>query len=459
MNCLMSYGEINNDLLYIFFVIIFNILNNCFYGLNNNEAFETIQFFKNSKISNHILIRFFFNYIIIAIINICLCYYDYYIIKKEKSNKNLIIVNTKIKLIHYDVEEKMQTKKVKIISFIIYVLWFIEEVCLICFIVSLKDIDFWMIELIFLALLTLKIFNINIYKHQWLAIYISLISFALKIISIIVTFLDEDKYRKYEEGLPILYRINPYYLLGFFLYLFLIFLRSSVNSGLKWLMEKKYTPLNAILMWHGIIGSICSLICIIFSSFPFSYCKELETIDINNKTNYSYSNYLCKVKINESNKTKEYLDNFYDYFEKEHWKSHYIEELLAIFFDSLTFYFYQYFSLMIIKNLSPAHFSFSIPISFFFQKMINISYTILSEGKFFIVDEDFKIIKFLLDTIGDEISIFGFLIYLEILVLHFCGFDYNIKENIIERSSRDTSNKTEETISFNINGDETINEN
>ena len=456
MNSLVSYGELNFYLLYIFLAIIFNTLNNCFYGLNNNEVFETIIFFKNSKISNHILIRFFFNYLTITIVNICLYYYDYYNIKREKSNKNLIFVKTKIKLIHYNVEEKMQTKKVKIISLIIYLLWFIEEVCLILFIVSLKDIDCWMIELIFLALLSLKIFNIKIYKHQWLAIYISLISFAVKIISIIITFLDEEKYRKYEQRLPILYRINPYYLLGFFLYLLLIFLRSSVNSGLKWLMEKKYTPRNNILMWHGIIGSICSLICIIPSSF--FYCKELETTDINNNTNYAYSNYLCKVKINESNKTKEYLDNFFDFFEKKHWSSYYIYELFAIFLDSLTFYYLQFFSLLIIKNLSPAHFIFSIPISFFFQKISNLLYTIVMNGKIFIVNEEVKIIKCLLDIIGDEIAIFGFLIYLEIIVLNFCGFDYDIKENIIKRSSRETSNRIDETTSFNIT-DDTINDN
>ena len=45
-----------------------------------------------------------------------------------------------------------------------------------------------------------------------------------------------------------------------------------------------------------------------------------------------------------------------------------------------------------------------------------------------------KIIKFFLDISGDCFSVLGFLIYLEIIILKFCKYDYNTKDNIMKRS-------------------------
>ena len=47
--------------------------------------------------------------------------------------------------------------------------------------------------------------------------------------------------------------------------------------------------------------------------------------------------------------------------------------------------------------------------------------------------EDKQVEKFLLDIFGDVSSIIGFLIYLEMLELNFCGFNFNLKKNIINR--------------------------
>ena len=114
---------------------------------------------------------------------------------------------------------------------------------------------------------------------------------------------------------------------------------------------------------------------------------------------------------------------------------------------------------MIIKNLTPAHFIFAIPAAFFLQKIINILYTI-KNNKFFATSEEIKINKFILDILGDVITIIGLLIYLEIIVLHFYGFDYNIKVNIIKRGFQDINNEPDETTYLNndivediINGD------
>ena len=125
-----SFGDINKNLIYICLSTIFNIINSCFYGLNNNEVFKSLKFFEKNNLSDHILIRFFFNYLFIIIGSICLDLYDCYI-------------NKKCKLFHYNVGNiiNIETKKLVLISLLIYLIWFIEELCLECFIVSLKDVD------------------------------------------------------------------------------------------------------------------------------------------------------------------------------------------------------------------------------------------------------------------------------------------------------------------------------
>ena len=68
-----------------------------------------------------------------------------------------------------------------------------------------------------------------------------------------------------------------------------------------------------------------------------------------------------------------------------------------------------------------------------FQNKIFRGYYFAKEKKDY--DLGFKI--FLLNIIGDSLSIVGFLIYLEIIELNFCGFNYNLRKNIIDRGIKD----------------------
>ena len=71
----------------------------------------------------------------------------------------------------------------------------------------------------------------------------------------------------------------------------------------------------------------------------------------------------------------------------------------------------------------------------------------MNDFKFF--KEDSQLIhktKFWLDISGDVIAVVALLIYLEIIVLHFGNFDYNIKVNIMRRASQDIKNQPDETL-------------
>ena len=99
---------------------------------------------------------------------------------------------------------------------------------------------------------------------------------------------------------------------------------------------------------------------------------------------------------------------------------------------------YKYFSILIIKYLSPIHIIFLTPIIYFIQKIFLGLKTLIKDGSFFIDEEIInKETKFILDLIGDIISILGFTIFLEIIELKFCNLNYNCKEKINLRAVKD----------------------
>lgn len=110
--------------------------------------------------------------------------------------------------------------------------------------------------------------------------------------------------------------------------------------------------------------------------------------------------------------------------------------LIVIFLGIIAFFFDKYFSTLIIKFYTPVHVIFSFPIQFFLEK----TFLLIFSASFFIDDlftQEIQVSKFLLDISGDIFSIIGFLIYLEIIELHFCNLDFNLKKNIIKRSKNE----------------------
>ena len=102
----------------------------------------------------------------------------------------------------------------------------------------------------------------------------------------------------------------------------------------------------------------------------------------------------------------------------------------------ITFFSNIYYYSLIIKYYTPIHVIFSFPVQFFIEKAFLLIFT----GAFYSEDlftEENQLSKFLLDISGDIASIIGFLIYLEMIELNFCGFNYNLKKNIVERSKSD----------------------
>ena len=110
----------------------------------------------------------------------------------------------------------------------------------------------------------------------------------------------------------------------------------------------------------------------------------------------------------------------------------FFSKINTYYFRSYYFFLNKYYCIFVIKYYTPIHVIFAFPLKFFIEKTFALIITAI-----FFLDQLFtkenQLKKFLLDESGDIASIMGFLIYLEMIELNFCGFNYNLKKNIINR--------------------------
>ena len=449
----ISFAKFNKKHLYILYSILFLILKDFSFGYNYNDSFE--PFFKasgekaNENFSEHYLIKNILCYIFTFILSLIL-----YVIERIKIGKNLTnksengdnaLVSpsfSQIKYIHHVSKNiYLSNKSILFYLFIIF-MWILEENLIQLFSV-LKDLDFWMIEIIIISYMTSIFFKKKIYIHHKMIIYINLFPVIFKIITIILSFKDDcnkgdDYYYNYNYKLKRCLqnnetfnktedskRLKNYYVknayivpIGIIVYLLLITLRSFVNSSLKWLMDLKYISDKKLLMIYGIFGAIISFIICIITTFV--ECK-------NNIDKADIYDYICKVNNNNTLYFDDFKDIEYD-----------LLSILRTVFGSIFFYFNKYFSMLIIKYLTPVHLIFSIPVYYFFLKMVLMINTLIRDGSFF-SENRIKYIeyKFIFDSLGDILSTIGFLIYLEIIELNFCKLNYYLRRKISERADDD----------------------
>ena len=302
---------------------------------------------------------------------------------------------------------------------------------------TLKDLDFWFFELLLVSIFSSKTLNFKLYSHQKLAIFFNSTLCLTKIAPIILSFRD-DKSEKY-----LWYTKDAFYKMffGIIIYFCLISIRSYVNTQIKVYIDLKYVSTTKLLILYGFFGTIIyTIICLITTFFKCS-SSSFSKSDLS-------SNYICKVPfkntINFDKVQKDltengnlYLDNFVIYY-KTFINSDYkemIKEIIIILLAGISYFYYKYFCLMIIKFLSPIHYIFSNQIYFCLKKIVLPIYTFIIEGSFFIEKPiNFIIPKFILDTSGDFLSLIGFIVFLELIELNFCDFNKDLRRKIMDRS-------------------------
>ena len=419
----ISFGKINKSLLFILLMSISTVINQYLYGFTYIECFYKMNIYQSlynaiidsnkTHFPHHRLFDPLFSYIGVILLSL-------FIPKQKEKQENIEeneeddnIVYTSItlapKLIHNGLKNYLQNKRGIIIFILILILWIIEENLILIYVDIFQDLDFWFFELIIISLIFSYYFSFKIYKHQKVAMALSIgVGSILKIYNITISLVaKEDKiYTKY-----------PFVFFFIILYFLIITARSYVNNQIKVFMDLKFISQRTLLIFYGLTGTIlCLIIGLITSFFP---CPN----------NYANETYICKVKFEE----KIYYDNMYSYYESY---KNILVRLIIIVLGIVSFFSNKFFYTLIIKFYTPIHVIFSFPMQFFIEKTFLLIFTAI----FFVKDlfktkEQLK--KFLLDISGDIASICGFLIYLEIIELNFCDLNFNLEKNIISRSEID----------------------
>jgi len=324
---------------------------------------------------------------------------------------------------------KFKTYLINNTSFIIYIIisfiWVVNEIVLQMFGTFLKDLDYWIFEILIASVIYSKIFLVNIYKHQKLAIGINIIPIILKTACIILSFNSND---------PRIYTEYPWWTcIGIISYLILIAISAFVNCTIKSFLDLKYSTTSQILMFYSSVGMFVTfLTCIISSYAPCSKIEDSNLIDKNT----------CKIE----NNGYRYFDNIIVYFNSfaNEMSIDKIIRAFIIILDSITYFFQKYFFILVIKYTDPVNITFSSPILFIIKKIVLIINNLILDNECFKDTSNYKVDKFFLDISGDIICLFGYLIYLEIIELNFFNLNYDIKESIAFRGISNDFN----TLSF-----------
>ena len=415
----ITFGEINKSLLFIFLkslsLVLEHFINGytyigCFYDLNIYKTFYNLIIKDSTKTNfkRHRIFDPFFGYLGVII-------FSFFVGRKNDKIESMETINlsyTNENKTVNEIKNKDNKSSSKIFGFFmaILILWVAEENLILIYVDIFQDLDFWFFELIFISIIFSKNFIFKIYSHQILGMAISIgVGSILKAYNITLAFNNSK-----EDGETI---YSKYPLVFFFmiLYFLLIIARSYVNTQLKVFMDLKFISQRALLLLYGVVGAImCFITGIIITYVPCS--NDMK-------------GYVCKINYED----KLYFDNMYEYMGlgKE-----ILARLINIILNMIAFFLLKYYDTLIIKEYTPIHVIFSFPIQYICEK----TFLIILTSIFFVEDlfpKDNHLPKFLTDTSGDVGAVTGFLIYLEIIELNFCGLNYNLRKNIINRGEKE----------------------
>ena len=286
--------------------------------------------------------------------------------------------------------------------------------------------DYWMFELLIMAYLHNKLFNLKIFKHQKLSIYSVSLPVLLKTVTIIFFFLDKNNHLKNNE---INYRYNDkttlfkilyvahawLFPIAMILYIIVMFANSYLIINIKKIIDLKFFSISKLLLFYGLFGTIYSSLIALIATFIS--CGKL------NDKIYDINDYICFVVDKDNNR---YVDSYIIYFTGTIWK-----DILYTLNGAVAYNIYTLFVFQIVKHLNPIYKSFFIPVTYFIQKLI-LMYQINSNEP-----RKYLNVSFFIDFSSDITAIIGFLIYLEIIELNFCKLNKDLRKNIIMRGEID----------------------
>ena len=433
MTFCLSKGKFNKKYKLILIGALFAFLTNCLFGYIYNDSmdlFIIIDTDIEKKMSNHIIYHNIFRFLGILVISYIRFKWDQRgssRVTKNSIKSDSFIINESSSTINLIYEDSMN-EKINNLDDEIYII-FISVTLLVIGQISediyykthLKSLDFWMLELPIVTYISYKRFNMKVFRHHIFAVCINLIiCTTYKIISLIVyignTTNEKNVYYKYNNN-------SIFIPIGIVFYLLYMIPRAYSLCQIKYLMDLKYISPYIILIIYGLIGTIICTIIGILSTFIKcnKTCIEMKICNISNDKNQTY------------------FENIYLYWKAQKEIKNIILEMINLTAGIITNYYYYLYYILVIKNFSPMHIIFfNLTYTFGFRIIafiINIINNIKKheEEK---VNDKIKIIQYL-GFVDFFLVFFGLFVYLEMIALNCCKLNYNLRENIINRSIKE----------------------
>ena len=271
------------------------------------------------------------------------------------------------------------------------------EFIVISYFLGFHDLDLWIFNIAFALLFLSKYYSINLYKHHLYSL--GFIFFTNLIILIIKSNLDGDDKNVYEIVEDIFHHK------GFSVLIIFLFILNSLSISFtrvltKVFMEIKYISYYRIIFFIGAFGLILSSFLLIISPIFFSDCNLKQ------------------------NSGKD-IGNFLKYFQDIN--NIWLEILFTLLYLFISFMEF-YYEILIIYYLNPIYF------------LISDSLYYGSLSIFECIKNKSFILKDKLSILADIFAFIGYSIYVEAIILNFCGMNKNTKINITKRGILEIKN-------------------
>ena len=425
---LIGFGKCSPFYLFILGDGLFKCLRDCLFNFGSIDPQSDVGLFLFKPIlSDHPILTSIFAYIGYIIFGLAL----YFIREKkslgERKNSNISKSKSKKKGLIY---RKLSIKKKIVLQIIAVGLIFSLHSDLIkgLYLFDISGFDIWTFDIIFISFFMGRYFVETKYKHHNYSILF--IIFGSTTLIFLSTFLPKDNNEIKDKNDYNIIRIkfgqNIIFSLLIIIIIFIIFTFISYITAFgrvlsKFLMEVKFISPYRIIISTGIAGFLLNSIFLIFST----------KIKCPNNKIFNGS---CLVLYNNSeNIEKYYYDNLFAYFShlnKQNNKEFNIEIFVLIPLYLVISFLEFSCEIFTIYYLTPKYLLIRDNLYYGLSRIILIIYN----------SNNITLPRFFLLEFAEIIAIMGYLVYLEIIELHFCGFDEKVMRNLTLKAKNEIDN-------------------
>ena len=277
------------------------------------------------------------------------------------------------------------------------------EIKKVLYILGFQFFNFWTLEIIFIQHFMRKYFIVNFYIHHKFAIIFnsSICSTILLTCSFLPTSLSSNNAGNSYQNIN--KKLGSYFYCILFILFFIIlsYIYSFTRVYSKVFMQFKFISPFKIIIIYGIFGFIFCLI-----AFGISSCIPYQ------------------------DNIKDYICNMNRIFKEENNYKFWVEIFCVYPLFSFISFMEIYFEILTICYLNP-----------FYILMTNTIYYGITEAIYFLINldpiYDNKILHFILTELAEIFCLLGLMIYLEILILNFCGLNEKVLVLIMKKGEEE----------------------